>query len=420
MNGDADDFEFDQYALERIMLGKWLESPNRCAENCAKNADIIVAPSFLMHALVDQGASWDTASQFKCTKKHPLPEWAHDMLRLYWKTLMDDFFTPGKPAPLIVVQSGFTNSFCQELTLSEMPDEFIRHVVLVSIESNMRTDEKERLRVHMSESPDSLLLAGRSTTIDPTPLTVTMPYPVSILEPVEFVHGDGLYKPPQERRIALSLLGTARAKSPRCWIRKAIMTILEEAGAFQEVVPKGEAPLLHICAKGIKDSNTKFCGLGKEAQNMWSLAVNSDFCLQPAGDSMTRSHLYIAILSGCIPVIIDGGHDKFSDKTFWAWRSLSAESEGASYPFVDYSTFALVYDASDVRDGRVDLVKEITNMPSQDPERLATLRAGLDAVAPRMRYAFDACTAEGCTGDAFDALKSVLRLRAMSQGARGW
>merc|ERR1712196_608686 len=39
---------------------------------------------------------------------------------------------------------------------------------------------------------------------------------------------------------------------------------------------------------------------------VFTQAVNSDFCLEPPGDTPTRSHFYVAILSGCIPVIFDG------------------------------------------------------------------------------------------------------------------
>ena len=34
-------------------------------------------------------------------------------------------------------------------------------------------------------------------------------------------------------------------------------------------------------------------------------AANADFCLEPAGDTPTRSHLYLSVLNGCIPVIFD-------------------------------------------------------------------------------------------------------------------
>ena len=44
----------------------------------------------------------------------------------------------------------------------------------------------------------------------------------------------------------------------------------------------------------------------RRGEHLWRLTASATFCVEPAGDSPTRSHLYIAVLLGCIPVIIDG------------------------------------------------------------------------------------------------------------------
>ena len=43
--------------------------------------------------------------------------------------------------------------------------------------------------------------------------------------------------------------------------------------------------------------------------NAYKRVLNTDFCLEVSGDTPTRSHFYLAVLAGCIPVIFD-----FNDK----------------------------------------------------------------------------------------------------------
>ena len=52
------------------------------------------------------------------------------------------------------------------------------------------------------------------------------------------------------------------------------------------------------CAPGIN------CRLTAES-TVYKVVANTDFCLEPTGDTPTRSHFYLAVLAGCIPVIFD-------------------------------------------------------------------------------------------------------------------
>ena len=49
------------------------------------------------------------------------------------------------------------------------------------------------------------------------------------------------------------------------------------------------------------------CGLNEKYPQIstYIKAANADFCLEPSGDTPTRSHLYLSVLHGCIPVIFD-------------------------------------------------------------------------------------------------------------------
>jgi len=150
---------------------------------------------------------------------------------------------------------------------------------------------------------------------------------------------------------------------------------------------------VHVC----RDPNARTdaqhtCGL--ELSQGFDTALNSVFCLEPPGDTLTRSHLYVAVLSGCVPVIFDGGHNAYGPReTSWAWRTTNASHPSQS---VDYSSFAVVYKYGDL--DSVDWVQDLIDMHVKQPGRLLELRRGLDNIAPLMRYS-PARNAK----DAFDA-----------------
>jgi hypothetical protein len=101
----------------------------------------------------------------------------------------------------------------------------------------------------------------------------------------------------------------------------------------------------------------------------------------------------VAVLTGCVPVIFDGGHNAYEPHaTSWAWRKNTASNPSQS---VDYSSFAVVYNFSDI--DNADWVQDLLDMPVKQPDRLLELRRGLDNVAPLMRY-----SPERDASDAFD------------------
>ena len=48
------------------------------------------------------------------------------------------------------------------------------------------------------------------------------------------------------------------------------------------------------------------------------LASRSTFCIEPLSDTLVRTHFYVAVLAGCIPVIFD--NIAAATPTRWAWR----------------------------------------------------------------------------------------------------
>ena len=142
-----------------------------------------------------------------------------------------------------------------------------------------------------------------------------------------------------------------------------------------------------------------------------NLADRSEFCLEPPGDTPTRSHLYLSIMSGCIPVIFDGMNETVRNHKLapfgprWAWRS-SRDGTSLFRPLngghvIDFNRFTVVFDQGEVR---------------RDPD--VVLRR-LRAIAPRQRRELRAelMRVRGFFGyrssskgvDAADAVASVIR-----------
>lgn len=122
---------------------------------------------------------------------------------------------------------------------------------------------------------------------------------------------------------------------------------------------------------------------------LWATEAASLFCLQPPGDALTRSHFYVAVQAGCIPVIFDGTHPSHSltKQTPWAWRED-----------VQFDALALTvrwpYNGS--------LVKFLRSIPMR---RVQEMQAALT------RYANLTMLSDGSFDDAFTMLTCWLRTR---------
>lgn len=75
---------------------------------------------------------------------------------------------------------------------------------------------------------------------------------------------------------------------------------------------------------GHHHSGTKTCG-GRSSVNASDdcTTATADFCLEPPGDTPTRSHFYFAISQGCLPVVFDFMHPRYRSSTRWAWRDIA-------------------------------------------------------------------------------------------------
>ncbi|KAK1861746.1 hypothetical protein I4F81_004326 [Pyropia yezoensis] len=107
-----------------------------------------------------------------------------------------------------------------------------------------------------------------------------------------------------------------------------------------------------------------------DAGDAAALMLSARYCLQPAGDGMSRRGLYDSLLCGCVPVVF--------------------RPSMVVLPFEDvvpYADFTVTLPEADVLAGRVDVVAALAAIPDDEYERrLAALRVW----APRLAYGHDA------------------------------
>eukprot|EP00928_Gymnodinium_smaydae_P092741 TRINITY_DN7667_c0_g1_i6.p1 TRINITY_DN7667_c0_g1~~TRINITY_DN7667_c0_g1_i6.p1 ORF type:complete len:591 (-),score=62.23 TRINITY_DN7667_c0_g1_i6:422-2194(-) len=412
--------KFSQYALERVMLGKWMTSSFACEASqagCRERADVVVVPSIFFHMQAAQSFQmveadwecWDKAGGLNlCWDKY------HEE---YWTQVRNMYYKPNEGyTPLIVVHCSFVFDVQAQQNflraLSKQPFGFAKRVVVAAIERNLRKTALQVLPYDWFHGSLEDELERREHGKPSGPLLVPMPYPLPIHRAVSFSASSGKYNHTKPRRIIASIFGHNKGigREGGNWIRNQLFTSLSMRG--QEI--PGGPPGSKVTSMGVAacaSGNETLCGLRVQQLNMWDIAVSSTFCVQPAGDSMTRSQLYVSVLAGCIPVIFDGGHELYdtSEPTWWAWRS---NSTSPSPPFTRYDSFALVYSAADAF--KPDFWESLFELPSKNRKRFARLRAALDEAAPRMRYSLDTYkegddAASDAHQDAFAALVQLVR-----------
>ncbi|AES94056.1 putative exostosin [Medicago truncatula] len=92
-----------------------------------------------------------------------------------------------------------------------------------------------------------------------------------------------------------------------------------------------------------------------EPESIMELFVESEFCLQPPGDSPTRKSVFDSLISGCIPVLFD----PFTAYYQYAWH-LPEDSD-------KYSVFL---DKKEVREMNVSVMERLGNISLRDRENM--------------------------------------------------
>ena len=260
------------------------------------------------------------------------------------------------------------------------------------------------------------------------PVLVVLPYPVGVTNASNWSSISGAYHPPARRRIAVLYLGAEGAGQPllsgndfrfqfllkflfnEFWGKNANVT-----NKFQHQLSMRHG-FSYICAP--KYTDDRLCGVqpalvGKSAA---SLVTASDFCIFSWGQNPSmHTQLYLAVLSGCIPVLFDFESDRvtttetpktgaYRKKTAWAWRNTP-------HLHLNYSHFAIVLDARHINPSS-SLLTDLVAMPTAQPVRFKALREGVDRAAKWMRLGATDCEGtEGKMCDAFSVLKAFITQR---------
>ena len=377
---------FDQFALERLCLARWrMHAPlvHR------KRANVVVVPSLLDHFIhLEWGRhlAWNLVLPPSCVPSDPpraLPPHCSTGYgsishhRKFWSLVRKHYFEPFDQslvaAPLIIMHHSFTfdNAAFQHVltSLLEQPKHFVNRVVIITIESNQK------------RAASSTAGEERTPLQSALPTFLTLPYPTAVAEAVHWTNSTDHHRRP----IAILLDADLNrrgggGKITTNWIRPLLHGALSQKGAVCH------GSMCALCSEGTTDCFNEWPLVKQPKTTMWEALVSSNFCLEPAGDTMTRSHMYWAIMSGCIPVPFDGGVSDYAEdeQTTWAFRkgvvdkkpsrlkippaaaAANATAAAAAWT-LDYREFAIIYPSSKVRSGEVDVASDLLTMPTRDP-----------------------------------------------------
>ena len=329
-------------------------------------ADVVILPSYLHHYCWKpessrKGAIWSNVIQMAEAKGR---------IKSFWKEVVKKYYQPKrKYTPWIVFHYGFAWDAWNRhflTTLAEQPSGFVERVIIMSLDGpNVNMKLEQRMK-QMNKAFPTLL---------------ALPYPTGMMRPVNWTQSTEYYDSNRVRPFHMIFDGMwvnlRRPNKIRAWIKEQGRRHKDDFGFRVSkwkylVAPKANYP----------DIERQI--LLKKMMRLWDMAVNSDFCLEPEGDTPTRSHFYLAAQAGCIPVIFDyGGDGNYSAKaTEWPFRMTPAPYR------LDYTKFAVVYDAQAVLAGKVDVFKELMMMPTAEPERFRSLRNELVKASKWFTYTF--------------------------------
>ncbi|KAJ8526914.1 hypothetical protein K7X08_029391 [Anisodus acutangulus] len=138
--------------------------------------------------------------------------------------------------------------------------------------------------------------------------------------------------------------------------RKSLVSF---AGAARPGAPANIRSILINHCTSAKDQECTFldCNSGKcdQPELIIELFMESEFCLQPPGDSPTRKSVFDSLISGCIPVIFD----PFTAYYQYSWHLPE-----------DHKKYSVFIDQEDVRNMKVNVVERLMQIPAKERENM--------------------------------------------------
>jgi hypothetical protein len=411
--------------LEAVLFERWLASPSNCnqggrlrVDGCRIASDIVVVPSALAHCRSATGlrlyTSWNPAMVDGRSDVH---EQYWDALRRYDASIIaarrerargggSSASTGSLRLPRYLIQYDGTWQMPYGLamlqTLHHQPAEFVRRLMIASIESPLQLDVHARQFREPSSSP------------------VFLSVPFSIL--TRSVVNSAKEVGPRP----ISVLFTGRVDSAFDGSRAAVHRLITKASEGRCRSGRDGRVSCTVCARrdaytsavadasrrgGVSACDLAFDRLHLQAYEdpsvfgalkVLSLASSATFCVEPTSDTLVRSHFYAAVLMGCIPVLFDT-HLKFypelpTYQTEWAWRQGVPRTPSigglgplgaAAQKLSNHSRFAIIESVPALMGGDYDLMQRLVRLaeePSEQP-RLRRMQQALAEVAPLMTYA---------------------------------
>nr|XP_043625250.1 xyloglucan-specific galacturonosyltransferase 1-like [Erigeron canadensis] len=145
----------------------------------------------------------------------------------------------------------------------------------------------------------------------------------------------------------------------RAWQRKIISSnrrsLISFAGAARPGAQDSIRSILIDQCTSTTEEQCKFfdckSGLCDEPQSLVGLFTESEFCLQPPGDSPTRKSVFDSLVAGCIPVLFD----PFTAYYQYPWHLPE-----------DRGKYSIFIDQEEVRKMKVNVVKELMKVTRKE------------------------------------------------------
>ncbi|CDP09750.1 unnamed protein product [Coffea canephora] len=140
-------------------------------------------------------------------------------------------------------------------------------------------------------------------------------------------------------------------------IRSRRGSLVSFAGAARSGAPKNIRSILIEQCTSASNGNCRFlnCGSGAcdQPESLIELFMESEFCLQPPGDSATRKSVFDSLISGCIPVLFD----PFTAYYQYAWHLPE-----------DHEKYSVFIDEDAVRSRQVNVAERLEKIPIKERE----------------------------------------------------
>ncbi|PWA61508.1 Exostosin-like protein [Artemisia annua] len=145
----------------------------------------------------------------------------------------------------------------------------------------------------------------------------------------------------------------------RSWQRKIISSHRRSRVSFAGAArPGSQDSIRSILIDQCTSTTEEHCkffdcksGLCDEPQSLIGLFTESEFCLQPPGDSPTRKSVFDSLVSGCIPVLFD----PYTAYYQYPWHLPE-----------DHTKYSVFIDQEDVRAMKVNVVERLMEIPLKE------------------------------------------------------